>query len=351
MDPASSAVATVHIESHGATLDVGDTRVLSAVVLDEAGNTIVRPVNWSSLQPSVASVENGMVTGIAPGTAWVIAASGVRADTVAMTVFARSPFSIEVRYLTPVPARLRESIDAAVGRWRRVIRGDVPDTLVFLPPGHCAPSSPGVTESVDDLLVFVEVVPLETFSGTSFVCWYRAAGLPLIARIRFDDLDINRMFLQGWGDNLVLHEFGHAVGMGEGTWTRRNVADYSDASNPVFVGASAMAAFRAMGGYPEAMPVPIENTGPPGTIRTHWRRSVLDGEIMTNILYGSSALSSLTVSALHDLGYDVDQSAAQPFSPSLLSGFRDGGVTLREPFEPAVGYIDVTGRAFRFPLQ
>lgn len=67
--------ASVAIDPVGLTVAVGSVQTLSASVLDENGHTLSEAlVEWASLAPDVASVgESGAVTGLAPGSARVVA--------------------------------------------------------------------------------------------------------------------------------------------------------------------------------------------------------------------------------------------------------------------------------------
>ena len=66
--------------------------------------------------------------------------------------------------------------------------------------------------------------------------------------------------------------------------------------------------------------VPVENTGGPGTMNSHWRESVFMNELMSGFIAApGNPLSRVTVASLQDLGYVVDLSAAEPYAlPNLL---------------------------------
>jgi hypothetical protein len=85
--PASQVVAL----PASAALGLGDTLRLSASARDQFGNVIGQiALTWSTLEPAVASVNNGLVTALSEGTARVVVAaaggSGSIADTVPVTV-------------------------------------------------------------------------------------------------------------------------------------------------------------------------------------------------------------------------------------------------------------------------
>jgi uncharacterized protein YjdB len=86
--PTDDGVEQVVIDGTDATLVVGDQKTYAATARDAAGATVPgAPIVWSSTQSSVASVSTGgVVSAVATGTALIVARSGARADTVAITV-------------------------------------------------------------------------------------------------------------------------------------------------------------------------------------------------------------------------------------------------------------------------
>jgi hypothetical protein len=80
-------------------LRVQESKPLSVEVRDAIGNLIEPPgVTWSSGNPAVASVNSaGVVTGVAPGLALILAARDGVADTARVTVIERVPLVLESR--------------------------------------------------------------------------------------------------------------------------------------------------------------------------------------------------------------------------------------------------------------
>ena len=87
-------------------------------------------------------------------------------------------------------------------------------------------------------------------------------------------------------------------------------------------------------------PVPVENTGGPGTADSHWRETVFRNEMMTGFVGPSgNPLSRMTVASLQDLGYVVDLNAAEPYSLPNLRVLAEEGL-LAAPLEtPARGIV------------
>jgi alpha-tubulin suppressor-like RCC1 family protein len=83
-------VTGMTVTTETATINIGATQQLTAIVLPE--NATNKDVTWSSSDPAIATVDaNGLVTGVAPGTATVTATSAADptiSDTAAVTVAA-----------------------------------------------------------------------------------------------------------------------------------------------------------------------------------------------------------------------------------------------------------------------
>lgn len=72
-------------------LEVGLTLQLTAVVKDAAGNTLDRPVTWTSANPDIATVDaNGLVTGVGRGTVTITATAGKVSATASVRVVGES---------------------------------------------------------------------------------------------------------------------------------------------------------------------------------------------------------------------------------------------------------------------
>ena len=78
---------TVAVSPETATVSVGGTTQLAAVVTDEAGDTLAVNVRWASSHPAVATVDDaGLVSGVSTGTASIIATYGGVGASAAVTV-------------------------------------------------------------------------------------------------------------------------------------------------------------------------------------------------------------------------------------------------------------------------
>ncbi len=102
--PGAPVASSVRVTPRSAGVGVGQTVTLKGEVLDQFGNPITSLTpTWSSLNPSVATVNGGVVNGVAVGSAPIRAAYGSFADTAQVTVSSSSPAKVTLN-LTHGPA-------------------------------------------------------------------------------------------------------------------------------------------------------------------------------------------------------------------------------------------------------
>lgn len=255
-------------------------------------------------------------------------------------------YTVDFAFLADTPPNIWAAFQLAGNRWSEIITGDVPDVVDTFPAGSCGLSSPSlVNETIDDLLILVEVVEIDgpgSILGQAGPCFIRDDGsnLPVLGRMRLDVEDLQQIDERGLLIPLILHEAGHVIGIGtiwglEGLLAEPSL-DFPGADTH-FTGTQAIAAFDAVGGTPyTGAKVPVENfQGGRGTQDSHWRESVFVSELMTGFIDPvSNPLSTVTAASLGDLGYQVELGQSDnytlPSDPAavmapLLSG---GGVHL-----------------------
>lgn len=206
----------------------------------------------------------------------------------------------------------------AAARWQSVILGDTPD-LTFL--YH------GTTITVDDLRItatapFIDGVgAVLGRAGPEFSRVGqgnpRYNYMPITGIMEFDSADVGALEAAGQLDDVILHEMGHVLGLGNTTWTKKGLISGSGTDDPRYTGALGNAQYQAIFGLPAGEKAPIENTGNPGTRDSHWREATFDTELMTGFLKSGTTLpmSLMTVAQYADLGYPgVDLMAADVFT-------------------------------------
>jgi hypothetical protein len=267
-----------------------------------------------------------------------------------------SQFNIEVRYpgSQPTPGQ-QAAFDAAIARWQSVIIGDIPDvdSVNFTPAAFCPGAVAMVNESIDDVVIFADLVTIDGAGGVlgrAGPCLIRSSGrLTAMGVMQFDVADLTTLETNGRLNDVILHEMAHVLGFGT-LWNELALLQNGGGSDPFFKGPSAGGAFLAavLGGASfNGNAVPVENLGGPGTRDAHWRKAIVANELMTgSISLGNSPLSAFSLASLRDLGYVVNDAVADAFTfqPQLLGGF-GGGITLRE--EALKGPIIVIDRRGR----
>lgn len=225
------------------------------------------------------------------------------------------PFAIDVRFLGGLTPRQMDAFKTAADRWVKVIVGDLPDAIVD-------------GEIIDDVLILAQGARIDgpgSILGQAGPTDLRpesarsAALLPAKGKMIFDIADLERMEAAGTLIDVITHEMGHVLGCGT-IWNRKGLTREDGPTNPVFIGENAMREYGLLRDN-GPMPVPLENTGGPGTRGSHWRETVFGTELMTGLNDPPpNANSRVTVASLQDCGYTVDMSAADPYTlPDLLA--------------------------------
>lgn len=319
-------------------------------VRDQYGNgvggipVVFVPANGSGTVTG-GTVNTSATTGNATVTAWNLGASGVqtlvataagltgKSVTFEAAIGPEAGYSICARFIgdggTP---RQREAVTKAVVRWQKVIVGHVGTRNFSAPAGECHSSIPAINESVEDLLLFVEIAAIDgprNILGQAGPCYvYTPANLTLMGFLQLDAADLELMLTDGTLDNVVTHEIGHILGIGTLWNYRRTLLTGAGTADPFFLGAEARSQFGLLPNNYAGTPVPVENTGGAGTRDAHWRKSVFNTELMQGFSNPSMPMSRVTVGSLADLGYTVDLNGADNFS--FLSALRSTPLVERE---------------------
>lgn len=351
---AAGVVASVTVNLAQSSVTGNATQTATAEVRDGGGNLLSTPVSWSVSDPQVARItSSGFVQALGQGTADVSATAGSVTGQAALTVGATAgAFAIDLVYLVAPDPVVEAAFAAAASRWSEIIRGDLPDAVASgLDVSFCGPQDAGTTftGTVDDLLIYVRVEPIDGVGGvlgSAGPCWIRggAGGLPFIGQVRLDADDLADLASDGLLEAVVLHEIGHVLGIGTRWDAAGLLVDPSPTADPVaclledprFVGVNAQWAFGTLGTGFGGPPVPVENCYGPGTRNGHWRESVLDRELMTGFVSPTiNPLSPLTVTSLLDLGYLVDNAAADPQPWFLMAPGQPRRQIIELPAPPA----------------
>ncbi len=248
----------------------------------------------------------------------------------------RNAFSPEAVYATDIPLDVGNAMSSALAKWGSAIEFDLEDVRINSNfDSGCGIVPPTL---IDDVLIFAYVGLIDGPGGAVAVagpCVLRGggpdAGLPLIGAVIMDLDDLTALRLAGLLEEVVLHEVGHVLGIGTVSWPELTEGDCS--TEPRFRGDAANHQWKSLGKFGG---VPMENLGAPGdgSNCSHWRESEMGSEIMTPIInLGRNPLSRVTLGALFDLGYTVDEFEADQYRPGDPAGVAPesgGGFHLRD---------------------
>ena len=173
---ATVPVTGVTLNKTSTSLYVGDTETLTATVAPD--NATDKTVTWTSSNPSVATVENGVVTAVAPGTAviTVTTADGTKTATCTVTVSRYSSGGGSSSSSTSLSDRAIDDIqDARPG-----------DTVeITLPPGRTT-----LEREVFEELAGQDIT-LEIDAGDGVLWTVNGLDIPEDTRLHDLDLDVD----------------------------------------------------------------------------------------------------------------------------------------------------------------
>ena len=166
-----------------------------------------------------------------------------------------------------------------------------------------------------------------------------------------DQADLSDLYSRGLLKDVMVHEMGHLLGFFDTMFRLKGWFSDEEPGNPVFLGPSTRGAYAAISPLSTtSLLPPLENTGGPGTIYSHWRESVFGTELMTGFIDPVNPLSAVTVAAMRDLGYTVNDVPADAFD--LLSFLRAAParamvVPHTRPWPGPLRTVDARGRIRR----
>jgi len=135
------------------------------------------------------------------------------------------------------------------------------------------------------------------------------SNLTSVGTVTIDSSDIAYLAANDMLYDEVLHEIGHALGIGT-TWSLFGLV-----SGNGYTGQYALQAYKELSGNASATFVPVESSGGSGTAGKHWSEAVFGNELMSAYATPEPrSLSVLTIASLRDLGYSVDYSQADPYT-------------------------------------
>lgn len=222
------------------------------------------------------------------------------------------PYQIEVEFSGTLNSDQRKVFEKAATRWGQVISGE-----------GISPAKLSCGTSVDGLLIRAAGTKIDGSGGVLGQAGptgiRRDNGIPYLGKMEFDTADLDSMEKGGTLDDVILHEMGHVLGIGT-LWKPNNLLTGSGTNDPQYIGPNAMKEYASLLGKSKPTPIPVENTGGPGTREGHWREAVFDEELMTGLAEPADMpMSRMTIASLKDLGYQVNLEAADRYQLPALA--------------------------------
>lgn len=363
--PVTKLIALTLPEISGvASSAAGTTPAVKAA--DQFNNGVANvPVTWTtganSGSISIANSLSDSFGNASPGQ-WLLGSAATQTLTASSSAVPGTTFSFTARTVTSlydIELRfigaggtdvMRDAFRSAAARWRTIITGDVHNTRVTASAGSCISWQPAVDTLVNDVLIYARIANIDGPSNIlarAGPCLINAGSrLTAMGIMEFDESDLPTLIANGGIVDVIQHEMGHVLGIGT-LWNvaPRTLLSGSGSNDPFFNGIAGRAGFAAVNTVTfSGNPVPVENTGGSGTRDSHWRETTFGREIMTGF-YNSGVinpLSRVTIGSLEDLGYQVNYSAADPFTiTALLYAF---------PFNPSANSIPIGEDITSIPL-
>lgn len=228
-------------------------------------------------------------------------------------------FNIDFEFLgPPIAKNLQLAFKKSAEKWTKIITRDYATSYCFIE----GTTQCGITFTksfcVDDVLIFVKVKPIDGKGGVlaqAGPCYWDELGKPRLGVMYFDVKDAQQLRQTGRWTRVVMHEMGHVLGLGSAAWDMFNLKTPQNAKPPYYyLGKHGNEGNLRVGG--PGPYVQLEDSAGVGTDGSHWKESIYGDELMTGFISEKKIkmpLSLLTVKALQDLGYEVDESMAEPY--------------------------------------
>lgn len=281
-----------------------------------------------------------------------------------------APPLIELFFTNPsTPSDIREAFENARDFWNAAITNthepiDIPadksdaGELGCVAEESVFPS--GITQ-ITGLTIFATVKEIDgtenelNILGQAGPCAFSYSGftstkfgniMPRIGLMSFDVQDLQALVDNNSLERVVMHEMAHVLGMGT-LWDRFREGSAGDSDNdPRYIGVNGIEGYKEIGGV--SSNPPVANTGAAGTADSHWREETFEDELMTGLATGGLPVSIMTLKALQDLGYVVDESKAETYTVPLI---RSNDIKAKAPVALMVNDILNFNKPRNFPLK
>ena len=226
----------------------------------------------------------------------------------------KEPFQITLEGVDdlPITSAQKLTILRAKLQWEDVIVEGLPDHTTYFA------ATPPVARTIDDILISVLWEPApegERWLGRGGAWYMRpdsTGGLPFYGKITIYD-NMLQEDIEVW-KIMMLHEIGHVLGFTEDMF-KRKVGILEIGGVRYLNGENAALAYRELlynMGEKLAFGIPYIRAPLDSDAPHHWKYPEMRWDTMHPYISIGSALTSVTIGAMADLGYVVDMTRAQP---------------------------------------
>lgn len=211
-------------------------------------------------------------------------------------------------------------------RWSQIIRSDMPDQLGLSILKQQLPCG-SYPKRIDDLYIcgaYEDIDGLGKILGYAGALYTRLLNrFNYVGVMVFDVADVINLRDKNRLLDVILHEMGHIIGISQSSFERKNLMTtfntILDGEQCTYNGINANREYQKITNCTSSS-VPMEEDGGSGTRCSHWDEFCFKNELMTGFLSGSiGPISTITIGALNDLGYNVDYNQADILLPTDIN--------------------------------
>jgi hypothetical protein len=270
-------------------------------------------------------------------------AAGVVKDDILGIV--STAYDIELRfYGTPMTPEQEQLFNNAAARISAIVTGDLVDAnATGADPAQCGvEGQPVMSGIIDDVVIFAAITAIDgpgKVLAQAGPCFVRPTAPnntgpdhTAVGIMEFDSADLNNLTGAGSLQDVITHEMLHVIGLGT-LWNDRSFVTAGGTPDPRYTGSQGIAGCQTTGGSIAcSATVPLENQGGEGTVDSHWRETTFNTELMTGFLdAGVNPISVMTTGALKDLGFVVNEAAADTYMIFVNALRVESGLSMPRP--------------------